>query len=211
MDERAPLNINATKPAGTRVKGRADLGGNGSNEKGVGMAKNGVHPASCNCFGCFKAKEAAKEAAKRAKQGANKRGGRIPGRRTSQLDQGCGKRVGDGQANFTTVGERLSRLGSAEDLARFARTVEATRTAKSHLLNDRSSRSHCLVKVHLKRGSARSSLLFVDLAGNPWDPLQLYACQHVRLFFEQFSRAISRANVLRRLGANQEDGRAGRG
>jgi hypothetical protein len=38
-------------------------------------------------------------------------------------------------------------LDTPESLARFARSVEATRTSKSHLLNDRSSRSHCLVKV----------------------------------------------------------------
>ena len=64
-------------------------------------------------------------------------------------------------------------LKSPADVARFARTVEATRTAKSHLLNDRSSRSHCLVKTHLTtRGgdgggrTRRSHLLFVDLAGS---------------------------------------------
>ena len=51
------------------------------------------------------------------------------------------------------------------------RTIEGTRTAKSHALNDRSSRSHCLVKIHLVRkqaggGRTKVTLLFVDLAGS---------------------------------------------
>ena len=61
-------------------------------------------------------------------------------------------------------------MKTAEDVARFARTIEATRTAKSHALNDRSSRSHCLVKIHLVRktagGQTKVTLLFVDLAGS---------------------------------------------
>ena len=66
--------------------------------------------------------------------------------------------------------EKLIPLKTAEDVARFARTIEATRTAKSHALNDRSSRSHCLVKIHLVRktagGPTKVTLLFVDLAGS---------------------------------------------
>ena len=78
---------------------------------------------------------------------------------------------GGDEEQFSTVGEKLTPLQSAGDVARFARTVEATRTAKSHLLNDRSSRSHCLVKVHVRSkgggGTPRlSTFLFVDLAGS---------------------------------------------
>ena len=58
-------------------------------------------------------------------------------------------------------------LDTPESLAIFARSVEATRTSKSHLLNDRSSRSHCLVKVHAKTGDGtRVCIMFVDLAGS---------------------------------------------
>jgi hypothetical protein len=68
------------------------------------------------------------------------------------------------------VGETLQPLRSAADVARLARTVELTRTAVGHLLNARSSRSHCLVHLHLTEqvaggGVTRRQLLFVDLAG----------------------------------------------
>jgi len=48
--------------------------------------------------------------------------------------------------------------------------VEATRTAKSHAINDRSSRSHCVVmlKQTVKSGQKQVSnkFMFVDLAGS---------------------------------------------
>jgi hypothetical protein len=48
--------------------------------------------------------------------------------------------------------------------------IEATRTAKSHALNDRSSRSHCIViiKQTVKKGKGVTSnkFTFVDLAGS---------------------------------------------
>jgi Ca2+-binding EF-hand superfamily protein len=48
--------------------------------------------------------------------------------------------------------------------------VEATRTAKSHAINDRSSRSHCVVvlKQTIKSGNKELSnkFMFVDLAGS---------------------------------------------
>ncbi|KAH8048084.1 ATP-dependent microtubule motor [Aureococcus anophagefferens] len=75
-----------------------------------------------------------------------------------------------GLKDFATVGETVVRLASAADVARLARTVEATRQHVGHALNDRSSRSHCLVhlRVAVKRGSKvhRRQLLFVDLAGS---------------------------------------------
>eukprot|EP00578_Thalassiosira_sp_NH16_P032739 CAMPEP_0181081452 /NCGR_PEP_ID=MMETSP1071-20121207/3108_1 /TAXON_ID=35127 /ORGANISM="Thalassiosira sp., Strain NH16" /LENGTH=444 /DNA_ID=CAMNT_0023162997 /DNA_START=694 /DNA_END=2028 /DNA_ORIENTATION=+ len=59
---------------------------------------------------------------------------------------------------------------SAEDVARLARLVEISRIAKGHLLNARSSRSHCLIQIHLslKQGGKVSepTFLFVDLAGS---------------------------------------------
>merc|ERR1719313_2729668 len=46
--------------------------------------------------------------------------------------------------------------------------VEATRTANAHALNDRSSRSHCVLGAELTRArdGVRSRMLFVDLAGS---------------------------------------------
>jgi hypothetical protein len=48
--------------------------------------------------------------------------------------------------------------------------IEATRTAKSHALNDRSSRSHCLVSIKLTKKNGNkvisSKFTFVDLAGS---------------------------------------------
>ena len=57
---------------------------------------------------------------------------------------------------------------------RLARLVEANRSSRSHDLNERSSRSHCIVRVFLtqresgkaRSGSQTSKFLFVDLAGS---------------------------------------------
>lgn len=50
------------------------------------------------------------------------------------------------------------------------KVIEANRTAKSHALNDRSSRSHCLVQIKLTRKSGKNAVsnkfTFVDLAGS---------------------------------------------
>ncbi|KAL7535703.1 hypothetical protein ACHAXR_006673 [Thalassiosira sp. AJA248-18] len=61
-------------------------------------------------------------------------------------------------------------VNTAEDVARLARLVEVSRIAKGHLLNARSSRSHCLVQIYLslKQGNRvlTPTFLFVDLAGS---------------------------------------------
>ena len=68
------------------------------------------------------------------------------------------------------MGETLLRVQTPTDVAKLARTVEANRSARSHLINDRSSRSHCLVKVQrvqTRAGARRTNrFLFVDLAGS---------------------------------------------
>ena len=73
-------------------------------------------------------------------------------------------------SGFATVGETVTRINSLTDVASLSSTIEATRTASSHALNDRSSRSHCLIRVELTSnvgGSAlKQTLLFVDLAGS---------------------------------------------
>ena len=71
---------------------------------------------------------------------------------------------------FVTVGETLFPLSSPADVVRLARMGELTRIAQGHLLNARSSRSHCLVHVHLTQRTGgkvtHQQLLFVDLAGS---------------------------------------------
>lgn len=48
--------------------------------------------------------------------------------------------------------------------------VEVTRSAKGHVLNERSSRSHCIITLKCIRKCGKSmtesSFLFVDLAGS---------------------------------------------
>ena len=50
------------------------------------------------------------------------------------------------------------------------KVVEITRSAKSHALNERSSRSHCIVTLYCTRKVGKSmttsKFLFVDLAGS---------------------------------------------
>ena len=61
-------------------------------------------------------------------------------------------------------------INEAEDITSIMQTIEATRTAKSHNLNDRSSRSHCVITLKLKQKSngkiTRSKFIFADLAGS---------------------------------------------
>ena len=91
-------------------------------------------------------------------------------------------------ADFAVVGETLVPIKTLDDALRLAQTVEASRTTVGHNLNDRSSRSHCLVHLHVtektksspKRSGGgggggaggkgdlvvRKRLLLVDLAGS---------------------------------------------
>jgi len=162
MDNRNPLSV-GSRELGLKVGGAADL----LSEFSSSVTTHGVHPAHCSCYRCFAKKEAAKDEKKRnreAKAAAvleeRPRGSKAASHRDSVAPAD----------KFATVGETLVPLTTPGDVARFARTVEATRTAKAHLLNDRSSRSHCLVKTHLtiRRGgqTKRTHLLFVDLAGS---------------------------------------------
>jgi hypothetical protein len=81
-----------------------------------------------------------------------------------------GRRGGSKSSNqdeeFKTVGEKLIPLKAAKDVAKLARTIEQTRAATGHLLNERSSRSHCLVRVSWMCNGKKVSFLFVDLAGS---------------------------------------------
>ena len=61
-------------------------------------------------------------------------------------------------------------ITSNEDITNIMQTIEATRTAKSHNLNDRSSRSHCVITLKLRQKSGgkikNSKFIFADLAGS---------------------------------------------
>ena len=141
MDDRKQLQI-GSKEVGLKVGGAADELSPFSKATVV----HGVHPAHCTCHRCFTKGEVAKEQKKQAREA------RIQAAKeasAAQRRKPSAPGVSSPQERFTTVGETLIPLRSPADVARFARTVEATRTAKSHLLNDRSSRSHCLVKTHL--------------------------------------------------------------
>ena len=94
--------------------------------------------------------------------GGGKREGAPPRRRTASTG-------GGGEAR--TVGETLWSLKTYQDVAKLARHIETSRSAAGHALNDRSSRSHCIVRLHSSRtlsdGQIRSQkFTFVDLAGS---------------------------------------------
>ena len=57
---------------------------------------------------------------------------------------------------FEAKGQFFKEIGSRQDLLEVMQLIEATRTAKSHALNDRSSRSHCvvIVKQVIKKGNS---------------------------------------------------------
>merc|ERR1711965_834394 len=59
--------------------------------------------------------------------------------------------------DFATVGETLAPLRTAEDVMRFCRTVELSRTTVGHALNARSSRSHCLVHARIAQRGATAA------------------------------------------------------
>lgn len=72
---------------------------------------------------------------------------------------------------FQAYGEIRWHIKTPADVAKLARTIEMTRSATGHLLNERSSRSHCLVSLYLSHKSINSKLterqfLFVDLGGS---------------------------------------------
>ena len=182
LADRAPLSVGSQK-AGRNVGGGATCltsNGNGAATSGaVGAAQgfHGVHPPSCRCGKCFLARKKELAACLARRDAMQTKGGSSP--------QRPGKAAAGGSAvedeGASTVGETRVELKSAADIAKLARTVELTRVAAAHNLNARSSRSHCLVHLHLTehRGGGfgsggagaggmvfRRQLLCVDLAGS---------------------------------------------
>ena len=157
LADRAPLSV-GTKRAGLKV-GRGPVTVHGNDR-----ASNhcGTHPPGCSCRKCFGAitKLKAMHAAA-ARNGTNNQSPQQKKQNDQRRDE------------FATVGETLQRLETAEDIARFALLVEGTRTSVGHALNDRSSRSHCLISVHVSfhatagaKKKVQRKLLIVDLAGS---------------------------------------------
>ena len=167
LADRAPLTVGA-RSAGRKVGGGPAVFAHTTQ---AGEAHHGAHPPGCRCGACWKAKQAEleaklarRDAAAASTTGSGRGGAAAAAAAAAPLD------------DFATVGETLVPLRDALDVARLARTVEVTRTAASHNLNARSSRSHCLVRVHVRaaadgRAAARglvrhTTLLVVDLAGS---------------------------------------------
>ena len=140
---------------------------------GTGGGYHGVHPSSCTCGRCFLAKKEELRArlAKRDAAWAASKGAAAPSPRAAAAPSPRADADPGGATDaFVTVGETLTQLETAADVARLSLMIENTRTARSHLLNERSSRSHCLAHLHLtERDGAqvrRRQLLLVDLAGS---------------------------------------------
>jgi len=62
-------------------------------------------------------------------------------------------------------GAKSTKLSNVTQLLDFMRIVEATRTSKSHKLNERSSRSHCVITLSIPSIS-NAKYMLVDLAGS---------------------------------------------
>jgi hypothetical protein len=122
---------------GTQKAGRKMATAPGAKSK-----NDAVHKSTCKCRDCYIAKEAEAKARKAALEA-----GKIPPKPGSTRTAGAAE--AGGEESFATVGERRVLVSTPEDVARLARTIELTRTAVGHLLNARSSRSHCLVDLHV--------------------------------------------------------------
>ena len=215
LDGRKPIKVGAAKGSGRGTLVVSDMG-KAPVWSGDVQIVGGVHPSGCSCFKCFqktgglvggsRLKKQLHAASGGAGGGATKQAGAAPllsnKARSSAAPPLTGKRGGGDAAaaartsstghqdEFGTEGETLWALRTPADVARLARLVESERVAQGHLLNDRSSRSHCLIRVsctHVdgaagEAGSAtgassssassarltsrRRLFLFVDLAGS---------------------------------------------
>ena len=71
---------------------------------------------------------------------------------------------------YEAQGQKEIELNSEADVFKIMELVEITRSSKSHQINHRSSRSHCIVQLNCikKTGKSivKSQFLFVDLAGS---------------------------------------------
>jgi len=181
LDGRKPLKVGTSKGSGRGNLVVGDIG-KGPMLSGDVVIVGGVHPSGCSCFHCFQKtgglvgkKKPAAAADGGRKPGVPRRSKAPPstsGAREGAAASGAGAGAGaGGGGEFGTEGEALWPLRTPADVARLARLVESERVAHSHALNDRSSRSHCLLRVQCtlveEGGRARPRrFLFVDLAGS---------------------------------------------
>ena len=161
MNGRAQLSLGSSRTKfGRRVRGAAE---SGSDDVAARGGLGGVHPSCCTCHKCFALQEQENKRMREQREATRM----AKSRREIEKDEKRVDQKKNVRETFATVGETSVLLDTPESLARFARSVEATRTSKSHLLNDRSSRSHCLVRVRAKTASGTLiNVTFVDLAGS---------------------------------------------
>ena len=171
LDGRKPVKVGTAKGAGRGTLVVSDIG-KAPVYSGDIVIVGGVHPSGCSCFNCFKQTGglvggARKKAAEAAAANAAKKPG-VP--RLSKVVGKLKDAVAAGGEQFGTEGETMWPVRNPADAAKLARLVESERVAHSHALNDRSSRSHCLIRVHcthIEDGRSQKRLfLFVDLAGS---------------------------------------------
>jgi hypothetical protein len=171
LDDRKQLRISG----GRKTDVAAVYAGRSEGEGGAASGLQGKHPPACTCRLCFKAKEDDK-AARVAKRGQLSSSLPSIGTKDVAIKKQLGKKNKE-EFSFATVGETMWPLVVPSDVAKLARHVETSRSAHGHKLNDRSSRSHCLVRLEIasrgERGGGsgggvliRKQFLFVDLAGS---------------------------------------------
>ena len=175
LNGRKALQVSRSKNAVKFIKPKSKCAPeHGSQHGNYKTGLNGEHPGGCACRECFKAEEAAKEARKRkialVRGGTGGTGGSRAGSgRAGSSATSRGSSVE--QTDTRTVGETLWDLNTPADVAKFARQIESSRVAHGHALNDRSSRSHCLVRLQSTVVSGKGQLrkqcfTFIDLAGS---------------------------------------------
>lgn len=160
LNSRTPLQV-GSKKSGLKFKSR-------STHLSEAETVNGVHPPGCRCGDCWKEKNRLI-----AERRAMRERGEFGNGKASHRERKASTSTSPASfapSGFATVGESVTRINSISDVASISSTIEATRTVSSHALNDRSSRSHCLIRLEITSnvGGAglKQTLLFVDLAGS---------------------------------------------
>ncbi len=188
--------LNNKQPLTVGMKGanqRTGMGSGGGTLKKASVA--GTHPGGCRCRKCVEIKEE-----ERMLRHVRKcmRNNDIPNlfqakgadpmkikrliakvEKFDRMEKEGRKKKRKDDSGFATVGEKMWKLETPEDIMKLAREVEISRTAVGHALNARSSRSHCLVHVHVTERTSsnnnnnsgngrirKKTLLLVDLAGS---------------------------------------------
>ena len=170
LDGRKSVKVGSAKGSGRGTLVVADMG-KAPVWSGDVQIVGGVHPSGCSCFKCFQKTGGLVGKSRLADQtGAAAKKPGVP-RQAAKAAGGFSKAAGATSGEqFGVEGETMWPMRTAADVAKLARLVESERVAHSHALNDRSSRSHCLIRVHctlVEGGSTRKRLfLFVDLAGS---------------------------------------------